>query len=125
MTTDPTPFAPAERAFIRRESGQRFGQDPALANGIFLRVWGAGPQAGQPKVPQAMEGLLARGLVALSPEPPSILGTRAHFTAAGLEALCRLPRDRRAMDPERFGHLRRERVLDPPGEDAAWAAPRS
>ena len=119
MTIDPSPFTPPEREFIRREFGQRFGQDPALADGIFLRVWRTGPRAGQPKVPKAMEGLIARGLVALSPEPPSILGTRAYFTATGLEALRALLRDRRAMDPERFGHLRRELGLDPPGEDRA------
>ncbi len=119
MTTDPSLFTPAEREFIRREFGQRFGQDPALADGIFLRVWRTGPKAGQPKVPKALEGLLAGGLVEVSPEPPSILGTRAYFTPAGLEALRALLRDRRAMDPERFGHLRRELGLDPPGEGRA------
>lgn len=119
MTTDPSPFTPAERELIRREFGQRFGQDPGLADGFFLRVWRTGPRASQPKVPKAMEGLIARGLVAVSPEPPSILGTRAFFTPAGLEALRALLRDRRAMDPERYGHLRRELGLDPPGEDRA------
>ena len=117
--SDHLDLAPAERDLIRREFGQRFGQDPSLADGVFLRVWRTGPKAGQPKVPKAMEGLLARGLVALSTEPPSILGTRAFFTPAGLEALRALLRDRRAMDPERFGHLRRELGLDPLGEDRA------
>ena len=119
MTPNPGIFTPAEREFIRREFGQRFGQDPALADGIFLRVWRTGPRAGQPKVPKALEGLLARRLVALSTEPPSILGTRATFTVARLEALRSLLQDRRAMDPERFGHLRRELGLDPPGEGRA------
>jgi hypothetical protein len=49
MTTAPSPFTPAEREFIRQEFGRRFGQDPALADGIFLRVWRTGPRAGQPK----------------------------------------------------------------------------
>ena len=119
MTADSTPFSPAEREFIRREFGQRFGQYPSLAEGIFLRTWRTGPQAGQPKIPKAAADMIARGLVALSPEAPSVLGTRAFFTPAGLEALRALLRDRRAMDPERFGHLRRELGLDPPGEGRA------
>jgi|ERR671933_3055482 hypothetical protein len=113
MTADSTLFSPAEREFIRREFGQRFGQYPSLAEGIFLRTWRTGPQAGQPKIPKAVADLLARGLVELSAEAPSILGTRAHFTPAGLAALRHLLQDRRAMDPERFGHLRRELGLDP------------
>jgi hypothetical protein len=40
------------------------------------------------------------------------------FTEAGLEALRLLLRDRRAMDPVRFAHLRRELGLDAQ-EDAA------
>jgi hypothetical protein len=40
----------------------------------------------------------------------------AVFTEAGLEALRRLLRDRRAMDPARFAHLRRELGLDDAAE---------
>jgi hypothetical protein len=109
MTTNSNLFSPAEREFIRRE----FGQYPSLAEGIFLRLWRTGPQAGQPKIPKAVAALLARGLVALSPEAPSVLGTRAFFTPAGHAALRGLLQDRRAMDSERFGHLRRELGLDP------------
>jgi hypothetical protein len=119
MSHDTSPFTAAERELIRREFGQRFGQYPTLAEGMFLRCWRTGPRAGQPKVPKAMEGLIARGLVAVSSAPPSILGTRAHFTPAGLAALRRLLQDRRAMDPARYAHLRRELGLDPPGEDRA------
>lgn len=118
MTSDPSPFTPAERELIRREFCQRFGQDPALADGFFLRTWRTGPKAGQPKVPKTMVGLIGRGLVVVSPAAPTSLGIRAHFTPAGLRALRELLRDRRAMDPERFGHLRRELGFDPPGEDA-------
>ncbi|MDO9711761.1 hypothetical protein [Paracraurococcus lichenis] len=119
MSDDSSLFTPAERDLIRREFCQRFGQDPSLAEGFFLRCWRTGPKAGQPKVPKAMEGLIARGLVEVSSEAPNILGTRAYFTPAGLAVLRLLLQDRRAMDPERFGHLRRELELDPPGEDHA------
>src|SRR3954470_9398743 len=112
-------FTAAEREFIRREFGQRFGSFPALAEGIFLRRWRTGPQAGQAKIPTALAGLIQRGLVALSPEPPSILGTRAYFTPAGLAALRELLQDRRAMDPERFAHLRQELGLDQTGAEVA------
>jgi hypothetical protein len=40
------------------------------------------------------------------------MGPRAFFTEAGLNELRALLQDRRAMDPERFGHLRRELGLD-------------
>ncbi|MDO9713052.1 hypothetical protein [Paracraurococcus lichenis] len=106
-------FSPAERELIRREFGQRFGTFPSLAEGIFLRRWRTGPQAGQAKIPKVVAGLIERGLVALSPEPVSILGTRAFFTPAGVAALRVLLQDRRAMDPARYGHLRRELGLDP------------
>ncbi len=112
-------FTPAEREFIRREFGQRFGSFPALADGIFLRCWRTGPQAGEAKIPKALTGLIERGLVALSPEPPNILGTRAFFTPAGLAALRELLQDRRAMDPERFAHLRQELGLDQAGANIA------
>jgi hypothetical protein len=112
-------FSLAEREFIRREFGQRFGSFPTLAEGIFLRRWRTGPQAGQAKIPKAMVGLIERELVVLSSEPPSILGTRAHFTPAGLDALRELLQDRRAMDPERFAHLRRELGFDSAEADLA------
>ncbi len=47
---------------------------------------------------------------------PGRIGPRAVFTEAGLEALRRLLRDRRAMDPARFAHLRRELGLDDAAE---------
>ena len=119
--TKPVPlsFTSAEREFIRSEFGQHFGSFPALANGIYLRRWRTGPQAGEAKIPKALTGLIERGLVALSPEPPSILGTRAHFTSAGLAALRELLQDRRTMDPERFTHLRQELGLDQTDADIA------
>lgn len=55
----------------------------------------------------------ARGLVELR------TGGRwptAHFTEAGLAALRELARDRRALDPARYAHVRRELGLDPAAE---------
>ena len=59
--------------------------------------------------------MLERGLVEVRTERS---GPQAFFTEAGLAALRQLLRDRRAMDPARFAHLRRELGLDVP-EDAA------
>ena len=33
----PSPFTAPERDLLRRELGRHFGQDPAIADGIFLR----------------------------------------------------------------------------------------
>jgi hypothetical protein len=109
---EPSPFTPQERDLIRRELCQHFGQDPRAADGLLLRTWRSGPQAGQPKLPSAVQSMLARGLV----EIRTGRGPRAVFTPAGLVALHRLLSDRRAMDPIRFAHLRRELGVDR-GED--------
>ena len=53
--------------------------------------------------------MLERGLVELR---TTNRGPRAFFTEAGSTALRELVLDRRAMDPERFGHLRTELGLD-------------
>jgi hypothetical protein len=108
-------FTPRERELIRREFCRHFGQDPSVADGIFLRTWHSGPLKGRPKIPLAVQGLLDRGLVEVG---PGRYGPRAVFTAAGLRELRLLLQDRRAMDPERFAHLRRELELDA-GEGAA------
>src|SRR5688500_9612890 len=101
----PAPFTAPERELIRREMGMHFGQYPRLADGVFLRTWRGGPQKGEPKLPPAVRSLLARGLVEVRTER---MGPRAVFTETGLVALRQLVRDRRAMDPARFAHLRRE-----------------
>ena len=112
----PSPFTAEERELIRREMGMRFGQYPSLADGLFLRTWRGGAQKGEPKLPPAVRSMLERGLVELRPGP---IGHRAFFTEAGLAALRQVLRDRRAMDPARFAHLRRELGLDVPEEAAA------
>ena len=113
-TPEPSLFTPQERDLIRRELCQHFGQDPCVADGLLLRTWHSGPQAGQPKLPAAVQSMLARGLVEIRTERGQ---PRAFFTAARMGALRRLLQDRRAMDPVRFAHLRRELGLDTPGDE--------
>ena len=110
----PSPFTAPERELIRREMGVRFGQYPSLGDGLFLRTWRSGARRGEAKVPPAVRSMLERGLVEVRPGP---IGARAFFTEAGLAALRVLLLDRRAMDPARFAHLRRELGLGAP-EDA-------
>ncbi|MBV8398880.1 MAG: hypothetical protein JOZ17_09085 [Acetobacteraceae bacterium] len=107
------PFTPAERDLLRRELGRHFGQDPLIADGLFLRTWRGGERRGQPKIPPAVQTMLDRGLLTLE---ITRRGPRAFFTQAGLAALRQLVADRRAMDPTRFAHLRRELGLT--SEDA-------
>jgi len=99
------PFTPAERVLLRRELCRHFGEDPRIADGVFLRTWRGGERRNQPKIPPAVQTMLDRGLVELRTTNG---GPRAFFTEAGLAALRQLVLDRRAMDPERFGHLRVE-----------------
>src|SRR6187455_2769378 len=106
----PSPFTAPERDLLRRELGRHFGQDPAIADGIFLRTWRGGEKRNQPKIPPAVQTMLERDLVELR---TTNRGPRAFFTEAGLAALRQLVLDRRAMDPERFGHLRVELGLEP------------
>jgi hypothetical protein len=108
-------FTPRERQLIRHEFCSRFDQDPSVASGIFLRTWHSGPHRGKPKIPPAVQSLLDRGLVEVG---PGRYGPCARFTEAGLRELRLLLQDRRAMNPERFAHLRRELGLDA-GEVAA------
>ena len=118
MPRQPTsPFTPQERDLIRLELMPRFGQDPDLANGLFLRTWRGGPQTGQPKIPKAIQSMLDRGMVRIGTNPMG--RPAAFFTEAGLEGLRQLLQDRRVMDPGRFDHLRRTLGVDdsPADED--------
>jgi hypothetical protein len=98
-----------ERELIRHEFCQHFGQYPSLADGIFLRTWRTGVRRNQPKISPAMQTMLERGLVEMR---TGERGSRAFFTSAGLAALRQLMLDRRAMDPQRFAHLRAELGVD-------------
>jgi hypothetical protein len=111
----PSSFAAPERALIRHEMGQRFGQYPRLEDGLFLRTWRGGPYKGAPKIPPAVRTMIERGLVEIRVGPR---GPAAFFTEAGLAALRQLLLDRRAMDPARFAHLRRALGLEAPDEPA-------
>jgi hypothetical protein len=101
----PSPFTASERDLLRRELCRHFGQDPVIADGIFLRTWRTGERRNQPKIPPAVQSMLERELVEVR---ITNRGPRAFFTETGLTALRLLVLDRRAMDPERFGHLRRD-----------------
>src|SRR5690242_4728581 len=76
-----SPFTPQERDLIRLELMPRFGQDPDLANGLFLRTWRDGPQKDQPKIPKAIQSMLDRGLVRIGTNPMG--RAAAFFTEAG------------------------------------------
>jgi hypothetical protein len=99
------PFTAPERDRLRRELCRHFGQNPVIADGIFLRTWRSGERKGQPKIPPAVQTMLDRGLLEVR---VSQRGPRAFFTEAGFIALRQLVLDRRAMDPTQFGHLRAE-----------------
>ena len=115
MPVPPAPFTAVERNLLRHEFMVRFGQAPRLAEGIWLRRWRGGPQAGQPKIPAAVASLLERGLVQLGPDR---IGFRARFTPTGMAAL-RLPaQDKRALDPKQYAHVLEELGADPAGAGA-------
>ena len=103
-------FTLPERALLRQEFFVRFGQAPLLAHGIRLRRWRTGPQAGQPKLPPAVTSMITRDLVTLRSDR---VGAWAQFTEAGHVALRLLARDRRALNPFPYAHLRQELGLEP------------
>ncbi len=110
MPLPSSPFNTAERNLLRLEFMVRFSQPPSLADGLWLRAWRGGPQAGQPKISAAVASMLARGLVEIGPDR---IGFRARFTAAGIAALRQLAQDRRALDPKQYAHIREELGIDP------------
>jgi hypothetical protein len=74
---------------------------------------------GEPKIPKVIQGILDRGLVEIR---RNAMGRQAaFFMEAGLEALRQLLQDRRAMDPERFAHLRQELGMEPWSGSEAWS----
>src|SRR3954453_22568433 len=85
----------------RLELMPRFGQEPDLANGLFLRTWRDDPQKGQPKIPKAIQSMLDRRLVRIGTNQMG--RAAAFFTEAGLNGLRQLLQESRAMDPVRYG----------------------
>ena len=98
-------FAPAERDYIRSQLTMFFSTLPTVAEGFTLKTWAGGPQRGQPKVPQAAAGLVARGLMRLD---VTARWPRLFFTDLGMEALQAMMADARLADPIRFAHVRQE-----------------
>ena len=45
---------------MRRELCQHFGSYPLVADGILLRTWRGGPQAGEPKLPPPVKTMIER-----------------------------------------------------------------
>jgi hypothetical protein len=72
----------------------------------LLRIWRSGPLAGQPKVPAAVQSLMARGLMVVQARSAHL--ARAYFTEAGLDILRLLAVQRRRLDPVQFAHVRQE-----------------
>jgi hypothetical protein len=103
-------FTARERALIRQEMCQHFGEYPRLADGVFLRTWRSGPLKSQPKIPPAIQSMLDRRLVEIQ---NTARGPRAFFTDAGMAELRVLVADARYMDPARFPQLRYELGLEP------------
>jgi len=110
-STDPArpSFTPIERDYIRQELGISFGVAPLVSQGFFLRTWKGGPRAGQPRLPKAVETLVARGFMEVR---AGRLGPRAFFTDDGLTELRKLASDRRYVDPKQFRHLLAELGVD-------------
>jgi hypothetical protein len=103
-------FTAAERDYIRNELDMFFSSLPSVAEGFQIKYWRGGPQAGKPKIPQAAQGLLDRGLMRLDLDGrlPMLF-----FTDAGLESLRTMMADGRLADPKKFAHIRRELGIDP------------
>ena len=78
------PFTAPERDLLRRELCRHFGEDPAIADGIFLRTWRGGERRNQPKIPPPVQTMLDRGLLEVR---TTNRGPRAFFTETGLAAL--------------------------------------
>ena len=109
-TSTPDALTPRERDYIRSELDMFFSTLPSVAEGFQLKTWRGGPQAGQPKVPQAAAGLLGRGLMRLD---AATRQPRLFFTDAGLTALHAMMADKRLADPAKFAHIRQELGIDP------------
>ena len=111
-------FTSAEREYIRSELDMYFSTLPSVAEGFQIKTWRGGPQAGKPKIPQAAQGLLDRGLMRLdlTGRLPMLF-----FTDAGLDALRVMMADGRLADPKKFAHVRQELGIDPSPEANAAA----
>lgn len=99
----PENFTAKERDLIRFEYMVRGGMAYSLREGIWLHRWKGGPNKGKPKLTKAIQSMLDRGLVEIF-DPKNAIPC-ARFTAAGIEALRVMARDRRLLPPDEYGHL--------------------
>ena len=106
-------FTAAERDYIRRELDMFFSTLPSVAEDFHIKTWRGGPQAGQPKVPQAAAGLVERGLLRVDTTGRM---PRLFFTEAGIVALRAMMADARLANPAKFAHVRQELGIDPDPE---------
>jgi hypothetical protein len=98
-----------QRTINYRAHAQYFTTLPTVAAGFQLRSWKSGPRKGTPKLPQAAQSLLDRGLLRLDETArlPCLF-----FTPEGLAALRCMRADPRLANPQKFAHIRRELGLD-------------
>ena len=61
-------FTAGERDHIRRELDIVFSTLPSVAEGLHLKTWRGGADAGKPKLPPTAKGLITRGLMRLDTE---------------------------------------------------------
>ena len=99
----PPVFTVAERNLIRSEFMDRWGEAQSLREGIWLRRWAAGPNAGKPKIKSVVQSMLDRGLVEIV--DPSAACPRPASQPAGIEALRAMAANRKQLPPEEYGHL--------------------
>jgi hypothetical protein len=83
--------------------GNGVGQAPSLSEGIFLHRWAGGPHKDKPKLKAPVQSMLARGLVEIV-DPEGGLPF-ARFTAAGIEALRAMARNRTFLPADKYKHL--------------------
>jgi hypothetical protein len=96
-----TAYTDAELEFLKGRLFIQFGAAPRLADGVILKTWKSGPDKGKPRLPQAIQSLIERGM--MSVVTPARSFPVAKFTAIGLQALQVALRSGR--DDERFAHL--------------------
>ncbi len=87
-------FTADEQDYICRELVRCSSTLPSVADGLRLRTWRNGLQAGRPKLPPAARSLVVRGLMRLDTTQtfPRLL-----FTEAGLAPLRTMMREGRVV----------------------------
>ncbi|MEI7610839.1 MAG: hypothetical protein WCJ64_25930 [Rhodospirillaceae bacterium] len=86
----------AERTVIRQHFLSREVGTSSIHTGFPLRRWAGGPNEGQPRLTNAIQSMLDRGLIVIVDSDTSLV---AKFTNKGIRAL-----KRSAADPRAFEH---------------------